>query len=129
MEQVGEVPLPESKNLLKVFLDDKSRLLSFSVDTRRWVHLHLWQMNDQRQFLLIDHKKLANFRTKRIENVDMDDRYIAVGVFDDKNRSQAVYFISTENFKITQTFVIEPSVSRYRYGSSLLFEHSKQGIQ
>ena len=126
---MGEVPLPDSKIMLKVFLDDKSRLLSFTVDARRWVHLHLWQMNDQRQFSLIHHVKLANFRTKRIENVEMDDRYIAVGVFDDKNRSQTVYFISTETLKIAQTFVIEPSVSRYRYGSGLLFENSKQGIQ
>ena len=126
---MGEVPSPDSKIMLKVFLDVKSRLLSFTVDARRWVHLHLWQMNDQRQFSLIDHVKLANFRTKRIENVEMDDRYIAVGVFDDKNRSQTVYFISTETLKIAQTFVIEPSVSRYRYGSGLLFENSKQGIQ
>ena len=126
---MGEVPLPDSKIMSKVFLDDKSRLLSFTVDARRWVHLHLWQMNDQRQFSLIHHVKLANFRTKRIENVEMDDRYIAVGVFDDKNRSQTVYFISTETLKIAQTFVIEPSVSRYRYGSGLLFENSKHGIQ
>ena len=126
---MGEVPSPDSKIMLKVFLDDKSRLLSFTVDARRWVHLHLWQMNDQRQFSLIHHVKLANFRTKRIENVEIDDRYIAVGVFDDKNRSQTVYFISTETLKIAETFVIEPSVSRYRYGSGLLFENSKQGIQ
>ena len=126
---MGEVPLPDSKIMLKVFLDDKSRLLSFTVDARRWVYLELWQMNDQRQFSLIHHVKLANFRTKRIENVEIDDRYIAVGVFDDKNRSQTVYFISTETLKIAQTFVIEPSVSRYRYGSGLLFENSKQGIQ
>jgi hypothetical protein len=116
--------VPKSKAVEDLFVDSSNRLVSYSYDSHRVPQLHVWQMTRERDFQLTYDERMTSFRA-RSRPVQMDDQYIAIIVFGQKDSDfSEIYFLSTKSMNIERSLSTRTRVHRYQSG---LFFYYKDG--
>jgi hypothetical protein len=118
MKQVCKLLLPNGGTVGDLFMDYRNRLLTFGCDFRENPELLVWQMNEEGKFTLGHQESLERSRGE-IQNVEMDDQYVAITVQNDPKIF--IYFFSMSTMKIEGSLRDIPLQGSYAYRSGLLF--------